>query len=378
MRSRSTPSGFQYSALVVTDLWPLPLAGVVVVDLTSNIAGPFGAAILADLGAEVIHIEPPKGDDSRRMSPMEGDASAYFFVVNRNKSFVTLDLRQQKDQDALLQMLAAADVFVSNLRPHKLTELGMDATSLSASFPELITAYLNAYGPNPAELNEAGYDGVIQARTGIIGVTGASEPARAGVSVLDMGSGMWLAIGILSALYQRTITGAGSSISTSLFESGVNWSAYHLIAHQFTGEASTRSGTGHPAFAPYGLFPTSDGQIMIGVGGDAVFARLIDCIGLEELLTDPRFETNSSRVVHQDELKEIISLAFATYSSTELISLLRSADVPSDLLALPEDLLNDPAASSQLTKVDANGRDFMMPSLPLRINGEYPPITFPS
>jgi crotonobetainyl-CoA:carnitine CoA-transferase CaiB-like acyl-CoA transferase len=363
---------------VVNKQRPLPLAGVVVVDLTSNIAGPYGAAILADLGAEVIHVEPPTGDDSRRMSPTEGDASAYFYVVNRNKSFVTLDLRQQKDQEALCEMLAAADVFLSNLRPHKLTGLGLDATSLSSSFPELITAYLNAYGPHPDELNEAGYDGVIQARTGIIGVTGASEPARAGVSVLDMGSGMWLAIGILSALYQRSITGIGSSIATSLFESGVNWSEYHLIAHQFTGEASTRSGTGHPAFAPYGLLPTSDGEIMIGVGGDAVFARLVRCIGLEELLTDPRFETNSARVVHQEALEEIISLAFATYSSAELISILRHADVPSDLLALPEDLLNDPAASSQLTKVAVNGHEFMMPSLPLRINGEYPPITFPS
>lgn len=363
---------------MVNDAGLLPLAGVVVVDLTSNIAGPYGAAILADLGAEVIHIEPPKGDDSRRMSPTQGDASAYFYVVNRNKSFVTLDLRLERDQETLFQMLNEADVFVSNIRPHKLTELGLDPTTLSSSFPELITAYLNAYGSHPAELDQAGYDGVIQARTGIIGVTGGTEPARAGVSVLDMGSGMWLAIGILSALYQRSITRVGSSISTSLFESGVNWSAYHLIAHQFTGEMSTRSGTGHPAFAPYGLFPTRDGEIMIGVGGDASFARLVGCIGLDKLLADPRFETNSSRVDHQDELKEIISLAFATYSSAGLISLLRRADVPADVLFLPEDLLNDPAASSQLTKVTVDGHDFMMPALPLRIDGKYPPITFPS
>lgn len=151
-----------------------------------------------------------------------------------------------------------------------------------------------------------------------------------------------------------------------------------MLAHQFTGVASTRAGTGHPAFAPYGLFPTRDGQVMIGVGGDAVFVRLVNSIGLPELVTDPRFATNSSRVVHQDELKEILSLAFANYSSTELVTVLRNADVPSDLLALPEDLLDDPAASRQLTKVVVNGQDSMMPSLPLRINGEYPPIKFPS
>lgn len=356
----------------------LPLAGVVVVDLSSNIAAPFSAAILADLGADVIHIEPPAGDDSRRMSPTKGDASAYFYVVNRNKSFLTLDLRLQKDREALFEMLATADVLVSNLRPRKLAELGLDAPTLALAFPSLVTAFLNAYGPNPDELDQPGYDGVVQARTGIIGVTGATEPARAGVSVLDMGSGMWLAIGVLSALYQKSITGLGSNISTSLFETGVNWSSYHLLAHQFTGVASTRAGTGHPAFAPYGLFPTRDGQVMIGVGGDAVFTRLVNSIGLPQLLTDPRFAINSARVVHQDELKEILSLTFANYSSAELISVLRLADVPSDLLALPEDLLNDPAASQQLAQIVVDGQELMMPSLPLRINGEYPAVKFPS
>ena len=242
----------------------------------------------------------------------------------------------------------------------------------------MITAFLNAYGSHPDELDQAGYDGVIQARTGIIGVTGATEPARAGVSILDMGSGMWLAIGVLSALYQKSMTGLGSSISTSLFETGVNWSAYHLLAHQFTGIASTRAGTGHPAFAPYGLFPTRNGQVMIGVGGDAVFTRLVNSIGLPELVSDPRFADNSSRVLHQAELTEILSDAFTHYSSSELITVLRNADVPSDLLALPEDLLDDPAAQGQLTKIVVNGNNSMMPSLPLRINGEYPPIKSPS
>lgn len=357
---------------------PLPLEGVTVVDLTSNIAGPFSAAILADLGADVIHIESPTGDDSRRMSPTKGEGSAYFYVVNRNKSFATLDLRLQTDREALFKMLESADVLVSNLRPHKLTELGLDAPTLAQSFPGLITAFLNAYGPHPDEFDRPGYDGVIQARTGIIGVTGDTEPARAGVSVLDMGSGMWLAIGVLAALYQKSITGLGSSVSTSLFETGVNWSAYHLLAHQFTGIASTRAGTGHPAFAPYGLFPTRDGQVMIGVGGDAVFTRLINSIGMPELLIDPRFATNSARVVHQVELKEIISRAFANYSNIELIAVLRAADVPSDVLALPEDLLNDPTASQQLAKVVLNGQESMVPSLPLRINGDYPPIKYPS
>ena len=354
-----------------------PLAGVVVVDLSSNIAAPFTGAILADLGADVVHIEPPTGDDSRRMSPTQGNASAYFYVVNRNKMMQTLDLREQADRDSLIELLRAADVFVSNLRPRKLTELGLNEASIRARFPQLITAYLNAYGPHPDELDQAGYDGVVQARTGIIGVTGGVEPARAGVSILDMGAGMWLSIGIISALFQRTQSGIGSTVSTSLFETGVSWSSYHLLAHQISGDASARSGTGHPAFAPYGLFPTSDGEVMIGVGGDTIFERLVGAIGKHDLAKDPRFVTNMVRVANQDQLRELLSAAFIKFSTVDLVAKLRAADVPVDQLQLPEDLLKDSAASSQLTKVVIDGHDAVIPALPLRINGEYPPIKSP-
>ena len=354
----------------------LPLAGITVVDLSSNIAAPFTGAILADLGADVVHIEPPTGDDSRRMSPTQGNASAYFYVVNRNKKLQTLDLRKQADQDTLHKLLSAADVFITNLRPRKLTELGLDDPSMRTRFPQLITANLNAYGSHIDEVNHAGYDGVIQARTGIIGVTDDAEPARAGVSVLDMGAGMWLSIDVLSALFERTQSGVGSSVATSLFETGVSWSSYHLLAHQISGVASARSGTGHPAFAPYGLFLTSDGEVMIGVGGDAVFERLVNAIGKNELAKDARFNTNQERVRNQDQLHRLISEAFVKYTTEEIISKLRAADVPADQLQLPEDLLHDPAASSQLNQVDVNGRNALIPAIPLRINGEYPPIKF--
>jgi crotonobetainyl-CoA:carnitine CoA-transferase CaiB-like acyl-CoA transferase len=196
--------------------------------------------------------------------------------------------------------------------------------------------------------------------------------------VLDMGAGMWLSIGILSALFKRTQSGIGSSVATSLFETGVSWSSYHLLAHQISGATSTRSGTGHPAFAPYGLFPTSDGEVMIGVGGDAVFERLVCAIERSDLTKDPRFDTNMGRVTHQDQLRELISESFIKFSTVDLIATLRSADVPADRLQLPEDLLKDPAAASQLTQVVVDGHDAVMPALPLRINGQYPPIKFPS
>jgi len=374
--AKSSPALTRYPVPVSKPGQQLPLDGISVVDLTSNIAAPFASAILADLGASVVHVESPFGDDSRRMSPTHGEGSAYFYVVNRNKTFHTLDLRTEVDQQALEGLLAEADVLVSNLRPRKLVELELDERSLRSRFPGLITAYLNAYGPSPDEANQAGYDGVIQARTGILGVTGDASPARAGVSVLDMGAGMWLALGVVGALFKRTTTGVGSSVETSLLETGVSWSAYHLVAHQFSGEASTRSGTGHPAFAPYGLFPTADSEVMIGVGGDAVFGRLARAIGRADLLSDARFATNASRVENNVELRSALSQSFVGFPSAELISLLRAADVPADLAQLPEDLLIDPAAQSQLCEVAVPGGAAKIPAIPLRFDGEYPRVRF--
>ena len=276
----------------------LPLAGITVLDATSNIAGPFGGAILGDLGARVIKIETPAADAARSMSPVEGDRSAYFHIVNRNKSVVTLDLKSEAGRLFLDNLLDSADVLLTNFLPEKLAEYHLTPDELMAKRPGLIIGNLSSYGSEGPSRHYPGYDATVQARTGIMQVTGerSGEPVRTGISVLDIGGGTWLALGILAALIKREKSGAGSVIETSLYETGVSWVSYHISAFQLTNAPSIRSGSGHPAFAPYGLFKTSDGEIMIGVGNNVIFARLCTVINREDLVADEKFKENVDRV----------------------------------------------------------------------------------
>lgn len=344
-----------------------PLDGIRVVDLTSNIAAPFAGAVLADMGASVVHVEPPQGDDSRRMTPTSGNESAYFRVVNRGKEFVTLNLRDKNDVSTLMDLIEPADVFLTNLRPLRLQELDLDESTLRCRFPRLITGYLTAYGDHTTEADQSGYDGVIQARTGIMSVTGHEKPARAGVSVLDIGSGTWLALGVITALFNRERTGFGSCVATSLMETGVHWSSYHIAAHQVSGNRSRRSGSGHPAFAPYGVFDTSDGQVLLGVGGDSVFHRMARALAADWMIRDPRFESNAQRVANTTALNHELNTILNNMTNDHAVRVLREADVPIDIVQLPEDLLSDPSAAQQL-----GNASIRIPAIPLRINQEYP------
>lgn len=357
----------------------LPLAGIVVVDLTSNVAAPFAGAVLADLGADVVHVEGPAGDDCRRMAPTLNDSSAYFHVVNRNKRGLVLDIRTPTDRARLDALIGEADVFLCNLRPGKLEKYGLDADALCARFPRLIHASLSAYGPQGVERDKPGYDAVLQARTGIASITGTSDgpPVRAGVSVLDVGAGTWLALGVLASLYRREQTGTGGAVETSLFATGASWVGYHVVAHQVTDEASSRHGSGHPAFAPYGIFHTGDGYICLGIGGDVLFDRLCTALGREELVDDPRFRTNPDRVRHAAALREVLEGAMSASSAIELAVLLGRAGLPADAVRLPEDLLTDPQAEANgvLSPANlANGGTLVMPGLPLTFDGVRPGI----
>ena len=355
-----------------------PLAGIRVVDLTSNIAGPWASAVLADLGAEVTHVESPEGDDARSMAPVTGSGSAYFHVANRNKRGERLDIRDADDHRRLLELISQADVLVTNLRPPTLAKYGLDAAHLRQRHPRLIHAALSAYGRLGDEAARAGYDGVIQARTGIAAVTGTPEgpPVRAGVSILDVGAGTWLALGIISALYRREVTGEGCDVATSLLETGANWVGYHVVAQQVTGKASSRSGSGHPAFAPYGIYATGDGAICLGIGGDRVYARMCEALDATDLSTDPRYATNADRVAHAAELRGDLEAVLSTMTSREAIGRLTALDVPADLVALPEDLLRDPQAQALglLADVEIDGQRVRMPTLPLTFDGRRPPI----
>lgn len=356
-----------------------PLRGIKVVDLTSNIAAPFSGAILADLGATVTHVESVSGDDSRRMAPRVGDVSAYWQVVNRNKDVVRLDIREAEGQRLLHQMLSDADVFITNLRPEKLEKNGLDYSTLKNKYPRLIHAALSAYGSKGQERDRAGYDAVLQARTGIAEITGTADgpPVRTGVSVLDIGAGTWLALAIITALYERKSSNIGGSVSTSLFETGANWVAYHVAANQVTGSQSGRYGSGHPAFSPYGIFNTKTIPICIGIGGDTIFANFCKALGLEHLVADVRFATNPSRVENDSTLRTEIETHLSYLEGEKVVSLLDAVGVPCDLVQRPEDLLRDPQAitGDVFMEIDMEGfGPIKIPALPINFDGKRPGI----
>ena len=357
----------------------LPLKGIRVVDLTSNIAGPFAGAVLADLGAHVVHVESRAGDDSRRMSPRIGDTSAYWEVVNRNKHVIRLDIRDPADRESLSDMLGQADVFLTNLRPGKLRKNLLDANTLTERYPRLVHGSLSAYGDAGEERDRAGYDAVLQARTGIAEVTGTQDgpPVRAGVSVLDVGAGTWLALGVIAALLGREHTGRGGAIATSLFETGGNWVAYHVAAHQVSGAPSNRHGSGHPAFSPYGIFRTRDGQVCLGIGGDDLFGRLCVALDVPDLAEDTRYARNIDRVADSASLRHLLEQILANIPSAEVVQRLAAHGVACDVVQRPEDLLTDAQAEATelliTTDIDGFG-PLRFPGIPLTFNGVRPQV----
>jgi crotonobetainyl-CoA:carnitine CoA-transferase CaiB-like acyl-CoA transferase len=327
------------------DAPPLPLSGLRVLDLTLNIAGPFATMILGDLGAEVTKVErPPLGDDARRMVPTTGDVSAYFVAINRNKRSVMLDLRDDASRQRFLSLLGGSDVFVTNLRPDNLMELGLTYPRVHEMAPRVIYADISAYGNTGPEADRAGYDMVLQARSGLMSVNGEAgrPPVRVGVSILDMGAGTWLALGILAALQERQRTGLGTKVSTSLLETGASFMGYDIAAYGMTGEIPGRRGTEHPAFGPYGVFRCRDQTLLaIGAGSDQLFARLATALGCPQWVDDPRFGDNTGRIAHRAALRQVLERRLSERTASAWVTTLRAAAVPADEVADVSKVLRD-------------------------------------
>lgn len=361
----------------------LPLAGIRVLDATSNIAGPWGGTVLGDLGAEVLKIETPKGDPARFMSPVEGDRSAYFHIVNRNKEAITVDLKTPDGISKLQKLLDGCDVFLTNFLPAQLEKFGLTPSELMKSRPRLIIGNLSSYGSQGPSSSWPGYDATLQARTGIMNVTGERNgpPVRAGVSILDLGAGTWLALGILAAIVKRDRTGIGSLVETSLYETGASWVSYHIAAYELTGDASIRSGSGHPAFSPYGIFSTRQGNICIGVGSNAIFAKLCTAIGHVELIEDPQYRENMERVKNASALKTEIEKGLSLHPASYWVDVLCESGVPAEEVLQPEEMLTDEQAKSMGVLIDYPDNSTavkVVPGLPLRFDGERPQVTKPA
>jgi crotonobetainyl-CoA:carnitine CoA-transferase CaiB-like acyl-CoA transferase len=330
--------------------------------------------ILAGLGADVIKIERPgSGDDARTMQPQSDGWGAYFVAINRGKRSVAVDLGKPEGVALTLRIAATCDVFIENFRGGKAVTMGLGEATVRSVRADIVYASISAFGPRGADFEKPGYDALVQARTGIQSVTGEPETsgARCGISVLDMGSGMWVAMGIMAALLERERTHIGSRVDGSLYQTGVQWMAYHLVSRQMTGVDPEPQGTRIGAFSPYGDFPTVDSRILIGISNDRLFERLCVAIEKPELTRDPRFTTNPDRVRHREILDAEIERTLCTRTTSEWLTIFDRAGIPASAVQSVGQVLDDPqlTALSQMSHL-SELPGVSTPLLPLEFSGE--------
>lgn len=359
----------------------LPLSGIKVIEFAQNISGPFAAEILASLGADVVKVERPEGGDDARFwgPPLTPGASHLFHTFNQSKRGVTLDLRDPTALAWLGEYVGECDVLVQNLRPGVMEQLGLDAVRLSARHPRLIYCSLWAYGNKGPMKMQPGYEPIVQAFSGMFSVNGAPEgpPSRVGLQVLDMGSGMWLAIGCIAALYRRQITGKGCVVDASLFETALAWLSLTLGNYKTTGTLPTRHRSGSPRIIIFRAFETKDGEVVVAAANDRLFAKFAAAAGRPEWNADARYKTNASRLEHQDELMPQIEVLMRTRSSSAWIDCLDAAGVP----CAPINTLAEVASSPQTAALDMihstpGVGEFVR--VPLSFDGERPPVRSPA
>jgi len=309
-----------------------PLQGLRVLDLSRVLAGPYATMHLADMGADVVKVEPPRGDETRAFGPpfvqgADGPASAYFLAVNRGKRSVCMDLKDPHDRDLTVALAGAADVVLANFRPGVLERLGLGADALVERFPRLVFCRISGFGPDDTR---PGYDNIMQGMSGIPSLTGepSGPPAKCGASIADLVGGHNTVQAILAALLRRERTGRGGVVDVVLLDGMLDMLVYHATGWLGAGVAPTRRGDAHPSVHPLDRYRTLDGWISLAVGNDPLFARLCEGLGLSWMATDPRFATNPSRVAHRAQLDAEFSAVIATRSSAAWCAALQALGVP--------------------------------------------------
>ncbi len=308
-----------------------PLAGLLVADFSRILAGPYATMLLGDLGAEVIKVESPGGDDTRTWQPPVRDGvSTYYLGVNRNKRSVALDLQDGDDLAAARELARRADIFIENFKPGGLTRFGLDYESVSAGNPAVIYASISGFGSAPQGAPLPGYDLIVQAISGLMSLTGdpAGEPFRAGVAVFDVMAGLHATIGILAALNHRHATGRGQHVELSLLASAMSGLVNQTSAYVAGGVVPFRMGNSHPSLFPYEPLPCADGELIITAGNDAQFGKLVQILGVPELAADPRFVRNEDRTANRDQLRPLLVERLRTRAKLDWFRELIAAGVP--------------------------------------------------
>ncbi|WP_119069276.1 CaiB/BaiF CoA transferase family protein [Rubrobacter indicoceani] len=361
----------------------LPLEGLRVLDLSRVLAGPYATMLLADLGADVIKVEHPgHGDDTRGWGPpFVGDESAYFMSANRNKRSTGVDLKTDKGLAKIKQLAASADVLIENMRRGTLAKLGLGYEALKETNPGLVYCSITGFGPGP-DRDRPGYDFLVQARAGVMGITGwpDGEPTKVGVAVADMVCGLYASNAILAALHKRAGTGEGSNVEVPLFETTLSWLGNRAQEFLVTGEDTGRMGNEHPTLVPYQTFRTEDRTIAVACGNDAQFQKLCKSIGRTDLADDGRFTKNSGRVENREALVPELRRTFLERGSEEWISTIKEAGVPCGPVNTLAQVFEDEHVleSGILREVEhpAAGTVRMLAS-PLILDGERPGVRKP-
>jgi len=361
-----------------------PLCGIVVADLSRILAGPYCTMLLTELGARVIKIETPlTGDDARHYGPFVEGKSAYFASVNRGKQSIALDLKQAKDRSILDAVLAKSDIIVENFRPGTMEKLGYGWESLHARFPRLIYAAASGFGHTGPYAQHPAYDMVVQGLSGMMSINGhpGEKPARVGVSVGDIGAGLFATIAINAALYHRAMTGEATKIDIGMLDCQLALLENAIVRFNATGQVPGPLGARHPSITPFEPYDTADGQLIIAGGNDSLFARLAAALNLSSLLDDTRFSTNDLRNRYADALKVALESVLTTQTTAHWVSVLEQAGVPCGPINRIDQALEHPqvAARNMLVSLDDPAlADLKIVGNPIKLSGFVDPVTRPA
>jgi crotonobetainyl-CoA:carnitine CoA-transferase CaiB-like acyl-CoA transferase len=356
-----------------------PLEGSVVVEIGHSVAAPFAGLVFAQLGAEVIKVEhPAEGDHARRWGPpVSENASALFHAMNRDKRGIALDLRKEPERNALIDLIVTrADVVIQNLRPNSVAALGLGAQELTRLKPSLIYCNLSAFGGVGPLGSLPGYDPLMQAYGGLMSVTGEDgrPPVRIGVSIIDVGTGMWSVIGVLAALLERSRTRRGGIVDTSLYETAVSWMGAHIAELSSGGADPRRHGSGAPQIVPYQVFDTADGQLMVAAGNDPLFVKLCAALGQPQWTSDERFRTNQARVSNRLLLTAWLQEIFRTRATAQWRELLDTAGIPNAPLQSAAQVAANPQTDALQILERIDDTQVTAVGLPIRFDGSRPTL----
>jgi len=351
-----------------------PLDGLKVIDLTRVLAGPFSTMLLADMGADVIKIENPKGgDDSRAFGPFKNELSAYFISLNRSKRGVTLNLKEERAKEIFKEMVKKADVLVENYKPGTMKKLGLDYDALKLINPRLIYAASSGFGQTGPYSSRAAYDLILQGMSGFMSITGfnAENPVKAGSSIADVFAGVFTTVGILAALEHRSKTGKGQMVDVAMLDCMISTLENALATFDCTKKAPLPIGNVHRSISPFATFPTADGFINVCAGNDELWRKFCETMGMKEYVTDERFVNNKLRVENFGELSKIISEYSTKRTTAEWMLALEEVKVPCGPIMNIEQVVNDPQVKARNMVVEMEHPEagkFMVPGVPIQFS----------